>query len=138
MELLPCSPTSANEYCNIDVHSSSNVGTTLVATDFWTLHSNGSKTRDVLRAGCILIDPDNKRYILSCHLEFKCTKNIVEYEALVFGLNKAIDLKVEVLKVIGDSNIVTHQVRAIIHCVSPNLRIPKRGMETFFSFYSIQ
>jgi ribonuclease HI len=44
--------------------------------------------------------------LISCHLEFECTNNIVEYEALVQGLKKAIDLKVKCLRVFGDSEII--------------------------------
>ena len=55
-------------------------------------------------------------------MEFECANNIVEYEALVLGLKKAIDLKVEFLKVIGDSKVVTREVLDTIHCVSPNLK----------------
>ena len=36
--------------------------------------------------------------MLSCRLEFECTNNIVEYEALIQGLYKAISLNVKYLK----------------------------------------
>ena len=32
---------------------------------------------------------------MSCRLEFECTNNTAEYEALVQGLKKAIELKVK-------------------------------------------
>lgn len=44
--------------------------------------------------------------MLSCRLEFECTNNTTEYEALIQGLYKAIGLKVQYLKVFGDSEIV--------------------------------
>eukprot|EP00253_Pinus_taeda_P011929 PITA_11929 len=44
--------------------------------------------------------------MLSCRLEFECTNNTAEYEALVQGLYKAIDLKVQYLKVFSDSEII--------------------------------
>ena len=112
LELLPCSPVGENESYNIDVHSDSNssIGSSLVANNIWTLYYDGSKTQDGSRAGCILIDPSNKKHILSCYLEFECTNNIVEYEALTLGLKKAIDMKVDILEVIGDSEVVTCQV----------------------------
>jgi ribonuclease HI len=43
----------------------------------------GSKVQEGVGAGCILIDPEENQNIISCHLEFKCTNNIIEYEALV-------------------------------------------------------
>ena len=51
----------------------------------------------------MLIDAKKNKHFLSCRLEFECTNNIAEYEALVQGLRKAIELKVENLKVYGDS-----------------------------------
>eukprot|EP00253_Pinus_taeda_P004312 PITA_04312 len=60
--------------------------------------------------------------MLSCRLEFECTNNTTEYEALVQGLYKAIGLKVQYLKVFGDSEIVIKQVRNTIHCLSSHLK----------------
>jgi ribonuclease HI len=76
----------------------------------------------VLGAGCILIDPKGKRNLFSCILEFECTNKILEYEALVQRLRKAIDLNVKELKFFGDSEIIIKQVKNIIHCNSPHLR----------------
>jgi len=101
LELLLYIPTNANEIYNIYVHTTG-VGTIPIATNIWTLYFVSSKTHDGSTVGCILSYPHKKRYILSCHLEFECMNNIVEYEALILGLKKAIDLKVELLKVIGD------------------------------------
>jgi hypothetical protein len=47
----------------------------------WALYFDGSKSQG-LGAGCILIDQNLKRNYLSCKLEFECTNNTVEYEAL--------------------------------------------------------
>eukprot|EP00253_Pinus_taeda_P012195 PITA_12195 len=60
--------------------------------------------------------------MLSCRLEFECTNNTAEYEALVQGLYKAIGLKVQYLKVFGDSEIIVKQVRNTIHCLSNHLK----------------
>jgi ribonuclease HI len=39
-------------------------------------------------------------------LEFEGTNNVVEYEALLLGLNLAKDLGINILKIIGDSDLV--------------------------------
>ena len=70
-------------------------------------------------AGCVLVDPKKNKHFLSCRLEFECTNNTNEYEALVQGLRKAIELKVKNLKVYGDSEIVVKQIWNKIHCISP-------------------
>ena len=48
--------------------------------------------------------------------------NTTEYEALVEGLKKAVDLKVRSLKVSGYSKVVVKQIRNTIHCLSPHLK----------------
>ncbi|KAJ1388291.1 Ribonuclease H-like superfamily [Sesbania bispinosa] len=44
-------------------------------------------------------------------LNFPCTKNEVEYEALILGLKMALEMKVECLNVQGDSNLVIKQLK---------------------------
>jgi hypothetical protein len=48
----------------------------------WTLYFDGSKSQGS-GARCVLIDPKGKRNFLSFILEFECTNNTAEYEALV-------------------------------------------------------
>ena len=69
-----------------------------VVNDFWTLFFDGSKTLEGSGAGCVLIDPQKNKHFLSCRLEFECTNNTAEYEALVQGLKKAMELKVKKYK----------------------------------------
>ena len=83
---------------------------TVEVDSFWTLFFYGSKTLEGSGAGCVLIDPNKNKHFLSCRLEFECTNNTTEYEALVEGLRKAIELKVENLKVYGDSEIIVKQI----------------------------
>ena len=57
-----------------------------------------------------MIDPEKNKQFLSCQLEFECMNNTIEYEDLVHGLRRAIDLKVKNLKVFGDSEIIVKKV----------------------------
>ena len=79
---------------------------TVVVDNFWTLFFDGYKTLEESRVGCVLIDPKKNKHFISCILEFECTNNTGEYEALVQGQRKVIELKVENLKVCGDSEII--------------------------------
>ena len=72
----------------------------------WSLYFDGSKSKEGAGAGCLLIDLLGKRYFVACRLEFECTNNIAEYEALIQGLKKAIDLGAKALVVLGDSEII--------------------------------
>jgi hypothetical protein len=74
--------------------------------EFWTLHFDGSKTKEGARLGCVLIDPEKNKTLIACILEFDCTNNIADYEALIQGLRKDIDMGVKDLKVCGDSKII--------------------------------
>ena len=89
---------------------------------FWFMYFDGSKNQEGSGAGCILIDPDKNKHFLSYRLEFECTNNTVEFEALVQGMKKAIELNVKNSKVFGDSKIVVRKFRDTIHCLSPHLK----------------
>jgi hypothetical protein len=52
----------------------------------WTLYFDGSASQQVGGADVILIDPSGDQVKYMVHLEFKATKNMAEYEALIFGL----------------------------------------------------
>ena len=60
--------------------------------------------------------------MLACRLEFQCTNNTAEYEALIQDLYKAIRLNVKYLQVYGDSEIIFRQVRNTIHCIYGHLK----------------
>ena len=53
---------------------------------------DGSKSKDGAGAGYVFIDPKGSKWMIVCRLEFKYTNNIAEYEALVQGIKKEIDL----------------------------------------------
>jgi ribonuclease HI len=88
----------------------------------WSLYFNGSKSKEGAGAGCIIIDPAGNKTLLTCRLEFECTNNVAEYEALLQGLRKALDMRIQNLIVFGDSEIVVRQVRNSIHCLTPHLK----------------
>ena len=44
-------------------------------------------------------------------LDFPCTNNMAEYEACILGLKLTFDMGVHELLVIGDADLLIHQVR---------------------------
>jgi ribonuclease HI len=70
----------------------------------------------------VLIDPVGNKTLIACRLEFEYTNNTTEYKALLQGLRKALDLRIQNLMVFNDSEIVVKQVRNSIHCLSPHLK----------------
>ncbi|XP_070017286.1 uncharacterized protein [Nicotiana sylvestris] len=54
----------------------------------------------------ILISPTGQHYLAPARLQFFCTNNTVEYEACIMGMNMAVDLDVEELLIMGDSDLI--------------------------------
>ncbi|KAK8676952.1 hypothetical protein V6N13_142510 [Hibiscus sabdariffa] len=71
--------------------------------DSWVLYFDGASNSLGHGIGAVLISPDDDHYPFAGRLEFFCTNNMAEYEACAMGLQAAIDRKIKVLKVYGDS-----------------------------------
>ena len=91
-------------------------------SSIWTLYFDGAKSKEGAGAGCLLVDPQGNKTSIACRMEFNCTNITVEYEALIQGLKKAIDLGIKELIVHDDSEIIVRQVRNSIHCLSEHLQ----------------
>ncbi|XP_070022995.1 uncharacterized protein [Nicotiana sylvestris] len=50
-----------------------------------------------------------QHYPVSAKLRFLCTNNMAEYESCILGLNIAVDMNIQELLVIGDSDLLLHQ-----------------------------
>ena len=68
---------------NLVYNVESNTNQVGLENRFWFVYFDGSKKQEGSGAGCVLIDPDKNKHFLSCRLEFECTNNTTEYEALV-------------------------------------------------------
>ena len=103
---------------NVDTNNSSKIvpspcefALELTNPSIWTLYFDGSRNKEGAGVGYLLIDPHGNKTMIACRLEFECTNNVAKYEALIQGLRKAIDLKVKIIEVLGDSRLVIKQVR---------------------------
>jgi hypothetical protein len=61
----------------------------------WSLYFDGSKSKEGAGAGCVIIDPSGNKTLIACRLEFECTNNTAEYEALLQGLRKSLDMNIQ-------------------------------------------
>ena len=104
------------------VSSSCDFSLELIDPSIWTLYFDDSRNKEGEGVGCLLIDPHGNKTKIACFLEFECTNNVAEYEALVQGLRKALDLQVKCIEVFEDSQIVARQVRNLINCTSNHLK----------------
>ncbi|XP_050896946.1 uncharacterized protein LOC127103755 [Lathyrus oleraceus] len=77
----------------------------------WTLMFDGASNAIGHGIGEVLMSPKNFHLPFTTKLCFTYTNNMVEYEACILGLEEAIELKIKVHEVFGDSVLVIHQIR---------------------------
>ncbi|GKV50000.1 hypothetical protein SLEP1_g56718 [Rubroshorea leprosula] len=68
------------------------------------------RTETMSEAGVVVISPSGLKTQMSFQLDFNCTNNQAEYEALIIGLEMLVELKVSIVEVIGDSQLVLKQL----------------------------
>ena len=60
--------------------------------------------------GVVLVSPEGATFDFSSRLEFYCTNNQAEYEALLFGLELFFSMGIKHVQAFGDSQLVVQQV----------------------------
>nr|XP_009388363.1 PREDICTED: uncharacterized protein LOC103975179 [Musa acuminata subsp. malaccensis] len=78
--------------------------------DTWTLHVDGSANAKGASAGLVLVTPDGRSIERSFRFGFRATNNEAEYEALLAGLQLALEMRVTDIRVITDSQLVARQL----------------------------
>ncbi|GKV11390.1 hypothetical protein SLEP1_g22653 [Rubroshorea leprosula] len=69
--------------------------------------------------GALLIGPDGYRSEHALKFNFNATNNMAEYEALLLGLQLALELKISAIQVYSDSQLVVNQTNSICEVVDP-------------------
>jgi len=87
----------------------------------WKLYFGGTISKDGVGAGILLISPDRENITQYFKLDFNVTNNVVEYEALILGLDLVKSLKVQNLSVLSDSKLIVKQVRNLCQVKHPRL-----------------
>ncbi|KAA3458454.1 gag/pol polyprotein [Gossypium australe] len=77
----------------------------------WKLNFDGASNAVGNEIGAILVSPNGDHHPLTCRLDFDCTNNMAEYEACIMGIRAAIEQKIRVLEVYGDSALVIYQLK---------------------------
>ena len=62
------------------------IGMIHMQRNFWTMFFDGSSTESVSGAGVVIESPQGQRWQFAFQLDFRCTNNQAEYEALIIGL----------------------------------------------------
>ncbi|KAI5351772.1 hypothetical protein L3X38_004663 [Prunus dulcis] len=89
----------------------------------WKLYFDGSKTEKASGAGVVLEEPLGVRHCYSFQLDFQCTNNRAEYEALIIGLEMLVELGVQSVEILGDSMLVLKQIAGEYKCLNPSLAV---------------
>ncbi|XP_073049435.1 uncharacterized protein [Primulina eburnea] len=87
----------------------------------WELKFDESNTETTAGAGIVITSPRGVKTALSFNLNFPCTNNQAEYEALVSGLEILKDLGAKELLISGDSQLLLKQLSGEFKCTSLSL-----------------
>ncbi|GKV39926.1 hypothetical protein SLEP1_g47620 [Rubroshorea leprosula] len=87
----------------------------------WVLYVDGAANIEGSGAGAVLVGPDGFRSEHALRFKFQTTNNAAEYEALIYGLKLASELKVQSIQVFSDSQLVVGQVNGSCEVRDPQL-----------------
>ncbi|XP_070024879.1 uncharacterized protein [Nicotiana sylvestris] len=76
--------------------------------DGWRMFFDGAANVKGVGIGVVLVSKTGQHYPVSAKLRFPCTNNTAEYKAYILGLSKAIDMNIQELLVIRDSDLLIH------------------------------
>ncbi|XP_070028908.1 uncharacterized protein [Nicotiana sylvestris] len=79
--------------------------------DGWRMFFDGAANFKGVGIGAVLVSETSKHYPVSTKLRFSCTNKMAEYEAYILRLKTAIVMNIQELLMIGDSDLLIHQVR---------------------------
>ncbi|KAM1570320.1 hypothetical protein ACFX10_035336 [Malus domestica] len=85
------------------------------------MYFDGSSTSTSTGVGIVLQFPHQHRWLFSLKLDFNCTNNQAEYEALVIGFSVLHDLHAARVLIFGDSELVINQLNRTFRCMSCTL-----------------
>jgi ribonuclease HI len=77
----------------------------------WVVYVDGSSTKKKGGAGIVLFTPDGEELSSSLRLEFKTTNNEAEYEAVMAGLELALELGANYVEMRSDSQVIVGHIR---------------------------
>ena len=78
---------------------------------FWKISFDGACSKSRNGAGIIFKIYKSGIYLHAIRLEFQCTNNELEYEALIQGMILSLQMKVENMVVTSDSELVINHIR---------------------------
>jgi hypothetical protein len=93
----------------------------LVSIRLWKFFFDGLACREGQGVGVVLVSPRGAIFEQSIRLEYYCTNNQAEYEAILLGLQILSSTSVKHVEVFGDSLLVVQQVAGVFQCFDGSL-----------------
>jgi ribonuclease HI len=93
----------------------------LVSIRPWKLFFDGSACREGQGVGIVLISPGGAIFKQSVRLEYFCTNNQAEYEAILLDLQILSSMVTKHVEAFGDSLLVMQQIASTFQCLDRSL-----------------
>ncbi|XP_019261758.1 PREDICTED: uncharacterized protein LOC109239622 [Nicotiana attenuata] len=87
----------------------------------WKMYFDGVAHREGAGTGIVFITSQGEVLTYSFTQTQRCSNNVVEYQALILGLEMAVDIKQLQLQVFGDSKLVINQILGSYEVKKPEL-----------------
>ncbi|GKV50035.1 hypothetical protein SLEP1_g56750 [Rubroshorea leprosula] len=87
----------------------------------WVLYVDGAANVEGAGTGAVLVGPYGFKSEHALRFKFQTTNNAAEYEALIYGLKLASELKVQNIQVFSNSQLVVGQVKGSFEIRDPQL-----------------
>ncbi|XP_057803526.1 uncharacterized protein LOC131018841 [Salvia miltiorrhiza] len=87
----------------------------------WWMFFDGASHREGAGAGVVFVSPERQVLPYSFTLTENCSNNVAEYQALILGLEMALDMQQSHLKVYDDSKLVVNQILGLYEVKKPEL-----------------
>ena len=81
-----------------------------IETSLWQLYFDGAARKLGVGTGVVFITPFGGLIPYSFSLLSLCSNNMAEYEALIIGLEIALEMHIDSLQVFGDSQLIIKQI----------------------------
>jgi ribonuclease HI len=108
-------------------HSIDTDDTCMVMVCPWRLFFDSSMCSKGCGVGCFVTSPRGVSQELSICLDYDCTNNQVEYEALIVGLESLVSVGATHVEAFGDSQLVVQQVDGSSQCLDGTLNCYREG-----------
>ncbi|XP_077251934.1 uncharacterized protein LOC143891185 [Tasmannia lanceolata] len=83
------------------------------AGPLWEVYVDGYSNKDGCGAGLVLTGPDNFTIDYALRFGFRASNNEAEYEALLAGMNLAVQTGAQILKAYCDSQLLANQIQGV-------------------------